>query len=43
MLSFYVKGLGAKLSNALEKSQNTKQFASLFSNEFKMTLLISNN
>jgi hypothetical protein len=26
------------LSNALEKSQNTKQFASLFSNEFKMLL-----
>jgi hypothetical protein len=26
------------LSNALEKSQNTKQFASFFSNEFKMLL-----
>jgi hypothetical protein len=26
------------ISNALERSQNTKQFASFFSNEFKMQL-----
>ena len=36
MLSLYVKYQA--LSNALEKSQNTKQFASFFSNEFKMLL-----
>jgi hypothetical protein len=41
MLSLYVKYQA--LSNALEMSQNTKQFASLFSNEFKMPLYISNN
>jgi hypothetical protein len=33
MLSLYVKYQA--LSNALEMSQNTKQFASLFSNELK--------
>ena len=36
MLSFYVKDLDAKLYQMLEKSQNKKQFASLFSNEFKI-------
>jgi hypothetical protein len=41
MLSLYVKYQA--LLNALEMSQNTKQFASLFSNEFKMLLYISNN
>jgi hypothetical protein len=31
------------LSNALEKSQNTKQLISFFSSEFKMQLYISNS
>ena len=36
MLSSYVKYQA--LSNALEKSQNTKQFAFLFSNGFKIII-----
>jgi hypothetical protein len=35
--------LGQTLSNALEKSQNTKQLISFFSSEFRMQLYISNS
>jgi hypothetical protein len=41
MIKFMYQPFMPTLSNALEKSQNTKQLVSFFSGEFRMQLYIS--